>query len=211
MKYKNLPKYNEGMHFVTTKTYQNNTYFLDKTCCDILVEELDFYRKKYGFKIPGYGIMPDHLHLLVWWDVEKDKELTISKIVQGIKSVSAKRIIDYIGVGRSTCSYPPNLNRYIKNPDKKIGIQHTGQKYKIWQPGFYDYSQALFSYAELGIAIHSLPMDGFNGYEEKFVEKLEYIHNNQFQDKRIKDPENYLYSSMMFYEKEKGALKIDIV
>ena len=29
-------------------------------------------------------------------------------------------------------------------------------------------------------------MDGFDGYEEKFVEKLEYIHNNQFQDKRIK-------------------------
>ncbi|MDD2891336.1 MAG: hypothetical protein PHE49_11975 [bacterium] len=133
MKYKNLPKYNEGMHFVTTKTYQNNAYFLDKTCCDILIEELEFlYEALFSY-------------------------VTVSLL---------KSIRDWLS------------------------------------------SSAV---AELGIAIHSLPMDEFNGYEEKFVEKLEYIHNNQFQDKRIKNPENYLYSSMLFYEKEKGALKIDIV
>lgn len=165
MKYKNLPKYNEGMHFVTTKTYQNNTYFLDKTCCDILIEELDFYRKKYDFKIPGYGIMPDHLHLLIWWNIEKDKELTISKIIQGIKGYSAIKIINYIKTtGRlehllqsdeSGCSHLP-----YKHSQSTLHLPHKRElKYKIWQPGFYDYNIL---------------------YEEKFVEKLEYIHNNSF-------------------------------
>ena len=51
-------------------------------------------------------IMPDHLHLLVWWDVEKQPELTISRVMHGIKWHSAKQISEYI-LGRSGATARP--------------------------------------------------------------------------------------------------------
>jgi len=87
-----LSKYNEASyaHFVTTKTFQNKPIFNNSKSCELLLEDIDFYRNKLGFKLIGYVIMPNHLHLIVWWDVEKQKGLTISKIIQSIKSHSAK-------------------------------------------------------------------------------------------------------------------------
>ncbi|MFH1838122.1 MAG: transposase [Candidatus Kuenenbacteria bacterium] len=98
MPFKNFPKFQEGIHFITTKTFKNYSYFKDEKCCLILVEELDFYRKKLGFKILGYTIMPDHLHCLIWWDIEKYPELTINYIIQRIKSHSAKKILEYLNI-----------------------------------------------------------------------------------------------------------------
>ena len=59
-----------------------------------------------------------------------------------------------------------------------------------WQKGFYD----------------------FNIYtHKKFLEKLNYVHNNPYKDNRIKDPENYPYSSLRFLETGEGVLRIDKV
>jgi len=41
----------------------------------ILLEDLDFYREKLGFKILGYVIMSDHFHYLIFWNVEKKEFL----------------------------------------------------------------------------------------------------------------------------------------
>lgn len=206
-KYRNLPKFNEaGVHFITTKTYRNTPCFLDKTCCDILIEELDFYRKQYEFKVSGYVIMPDHLHLLVGWDIDEKKNLTISKIVQGIKSHSARRILEYLGMrvtdSRLSQGTQPTLQwTTLKIPvlgrqgpltlPKEYPHQRiSNPKYKIWQTGFYDFNIL---------------------YEEKLWGKINYIHENPFKDARITNPQTYPYSSKLFYETGKGNLLIDYV
>jgi len=53
-----------------------------------------FMRKLPRFNISG------HAYLLVWWDVEEYGNLTISKIIQSIKSHSAKEIAHYLKTGR---------------------------------------------------------------------------------------------------------------
>lgn len=70
--YKKLPRYNvDSIHFVTTKTYNKKPFFLDYKCCDILLENMDDYRDELLYKIFAYVIMPDHLHVLIWFDVNK--------------------------------------------------------------------------------------------------------------------------------------------
>jgi REP element-mobilizing transposase RayT len=105
-----LPKFDEASyaHFVTTKTFENKPIFKDKKCCEISLKDIDFYRNKLGFKLIGYVIMPNHLHLIVWWDVEKYPKLTISKVMHGIKGLSAQNLSRHLlgsrGVSASTIS-----------------------------------------------------------------------------------------------------------
>ncbi|MBI4721862.1 MAG: hypothetical protein HY769_02510 [Candidatus Stahlbacteria bacterium] len=121
-----------------------------------------------------YVIMPEHLHLLVWWDINENKDLTILKIMHGIKGHSAVRIRDYIkNTGRLKPLLQPDESRGSHLPHK-CGLRH-----KIWQSGFYDFN--------------ILSCDKLN-------EKINYIHNNLFKDKRITSPEDYPYSSKLFYD-----------
>jgi len=199
--FRSLPKFNEQnyIHFITTKTFHKYPYFGDSRCCLILLEELDFYRKHLGFKVLGYVILLDHLHCLIFWDVEEYPELTISKIMQVVKSHSAKEISYYIQTGRrkpslspysrgaSEGSHPPNSYEW-----ENKGKVHTKPKAQIWQPGFYDFN------------IYS---------EKKLIEKLNYIHNNPITAGLCENPENYQWSSYsQIMEIEKNPIfKIDFL
>jgi len=94
-----LPKFNQTSyaHFITTKTNKNYLYFNDDKCCQILSDNIIFYRNKYSFDLLAWVIMPDHLHMIIWWDVDDNPDLTISKIIHGIKNHSAKQILNYMG------------------------------------------------------------------------------------------------------------------
>ncbi len=132
MIYKNLPKFNDNsyVHFITTDTYKNRPYFRDKEFCRILLDELEFYSKKYSFVLIGYVIMPDHLHLLLWWDREEKPELSISKIMNSIKTMTAKRIKRHLF-----------YNRGVKYVGRLTDVgQPTRRPFKLWQPGFYDFN-----------------------------------------------------------------------
>jgi putative transposase len=199
--FRNLPKFNDQscVHYITTKTFENFKYFENEKYCLILLGELDFYRQKLGFKILGYVIMPDHLHCLIWWDVERYPELTISKIMQEIKSHSAKEILYCLKTGRrkpslspyskgaSEGSHPPNDYQWTN-----FGRVHTLPKTKIWQPDFYD----------------------FNIYtEQKFQEKLDYMHDNPRRAGLCENLGDYPWSSYkQFLDLDQNPiLKIDFI
>ncbi len=220
--YKNLPKFNDSnyVHLITAKTHQNELSFKDEKCCLILLEELDFYRKRLGFKVLGYIIMPDHLHCLIFWEVDKNPKLTISKIVQSFKSHCAKEILYYLKTGKRNSSLSPysmsasegsrlpnNANKDLclfnsgswkpSLPDhykwENTGEVHTKSKIKFWQKGFYD----------------------FNIYtEKKLKEKFDYMHiTNPIKAGLCEKPEDYKWSSyrqIMGIEKQ-FALKVDFL
>lgn len=181
-----LSRFNEESygHFVTSKTFRNKRIFNDTKCCDIVAEDIGFYRKKLRFKLLGYCIMPDHLHLIVWWNEEKLPELMISKIIQSVKSHSGRRIVDYLHKeGRrgpltsstSSLGQGTQATRIGEYPRRRM----SDQKYQIWQPSFYD----------------------FNVYSEKKLrEKLDYIHWNPVRATLCKRPEDWQWSSYSFYE-----------
>ena len=93
-----MKKYNDPghSHFVTFKTYQDYPFFKDERCCELFLENLNFYRNKFELKIFGYCLLPDHAHLILYFDLDKYPELTISKIMHDIKGRSAQSISKYI-------------------------------------------------------------------------------------------------------------------
>ncbi|MCK5654258.1 MAG: transposase, partial [Dehalococcoidia bacterium] len=99
--YKKLPKFDDNsyVHFITTNTYKNYPCFQYEELSQILLEELKFYSAKLGFALIGYVIMPDHVHLLLWWDSEEKPELGISNIVGRIKTMTSKRAKRYLFYG----------------------------------------------------------------------------------------------------------------
>ena len=172
-----LRKYhNESyVHFVTTVTFRRQPYFQDSQMCQILAANIRFYQQKFDLEVYGWVIMPDHLHLLVWWDVEKRPELTVSKIVQGIKGASARQMIDLfknkgnprqeqrllsthgVGASRQEQRLSSTHHEGSSEPPLRDGSHRRGLRYQIWQPGFYD----------------------FNIYtQKKLQEKIDYLKTN---------------------------------
>jgi len=184
--HKNLPKFNDDsyVHFTTTATYKNRPYFRNEEFCRILLEELKLYSKKYGFTLIGYVIMPDHLHLLIWWDRWEKLELSISKIMQGVKGVTARRIIDLlVGNGLEQMLQPTPMRReQMPSLTPKSAKSHRRNlRYRLWQRGFYDFN------------IYS---------EEKLLEKLNYVHHNPIRDGLVLSPGDYKWSSYRLYSSE---------
>jgi putative transposase len=179
--YKNLPKFNDSSyaHFVTTRTHENRPYFKNDEFAYILLGELQFYNEKYGFTLMGYVIMPDHVHLLLWWDKQEKPALTVSKIMQGVKAGTAMRIV---GILKSR-----GLEQVLQPTQKNFAVSKSHKRnlrYRLWQPGFYDFN------------VHG---------EEKLLEKLNYMHNNPVKTGLTSSPCDYRWSSYKKYFKEKNG------
>jgi len=131
------------IHFVTFTTYKKYPIFKHEQCCRLFLDNLNFYRDKYNLRIYGYVIMPDHLHLLLDFDMEKFPELTISKVMQQIKGASARQIIDhfkYKGVEQrlyaSQRGWRKNLSYLQPDPRKFLYDQGVEQGLSATQKGW---------------------------------------------------------------------------
>jgi len=132
-----LPKYSEDsyVHFVTSNTRLRIPFFLEEVPCGILIGDIRFYQEKLGFKTLAWVIMPNHFHALFWWDKEENPHLTISTIMQRIKSHSGKEIY-----------------RCLKSLNK---FPHGGTS--VWQEGFYDFN--LYGHEKIEEKIHYIHMN----------------------------------------------------
>ena len=164
-------------YFVTSKVYRNINLFIYEEFCNILIDNLNFYRNKFKVKILGYVIMLDHLHTIIW---PQGKD-SISDIMRDFKKQTAKEIIKIIREGG------------IRNPAKTIGrianptfseiletftVNTQKQTYKLWQSR---------NWIE-------------NIYSVKFLkQKLNYIHLNPVRAKLVKNAADYKYSSYRNY------------
>lgn len=229
MKHGRLPKFNVGIHFVTTNLHRRKPLFLSNDLCLIMVEELDYYRDYYGYKIFAYVIMPDNLHILIWWDVDKKPELRISKIMQSVKSVTAKRIIKYFE--------NKNLNTPGSNEHVLVVTPGKSKKHVLASTRHINstrhFNEGKSKNQVLAVTLepykanpnkkfgiqhtkpkHKIWQKGAYDFniltDEKLEEKINYIHQNPYKDPRIKNPETYPFSSERFYlYGEEGPLKID--
>lgn len=52
-------------YFLTTKTYKNIHIFANQKYSKILLVTIEYYKLVLEYKIYGYCIMPDHVHLLI--------------------------------------------------------------------------------------------------------------------------------------------------
>jgi putative transposase len=129
--------------------------FVELFCYDgyaqIAVHNLDYYRRKFGFRLLAYVIMPHHLHLVV----QPSSKGNISEIMRDFKKHTAREIIERLEKeGRAevldvfcnaAARYHPNENR----------------KYQVWEDRFDDV--ALYSEKVLRAKIdyiHNNPVRG---------------------------------------------------
>ena len=68
-------------HFVTFSCYRRLPHLRDGRLCDLFVKCLERTRSKYRFRVYGYVVMPEHVHLLV-----SEPELEVlAKAIQALK------------------------------------------------------------------------------------------------------------------------------
>ena len=76
-----------GVRFVTFSCYSRLGSLNQRGAKEIVIEELDRARKKHGFLIIGYVLMPEHVHLVLF----PSEEMKLGLVIREIKSRSAKR------------------------------------------------------------------------------------------------------------------------
>jgi putative transposase len=112
-------------HFVTSKTYRNQKIFSEGKVADLLIQTLLEVKEKLNFRLIGFVVMPDHIHLML----VPNKRNTISDVMRHIK-------------GRFSRRYDL-LSRGMNSPDYGISDHRAGNsslpKSKVWQESFYDH------------------------------------------------------------------------
>jgi putative transposase len=76
------------LHFITFSCYQRLPYLGDPAARDQFEQSLETMRRRYGFLVHGYVVMPEHVHLLV----TEPKEALLATAIQALKlSVSVQQ------------------------------------------------------------------------------------------------------------------------
>ncbi|MFL6436969.1 MAG: transposase [Terriglobales bacterium] len=58
--------YGEGdLHFITTSCYRRKPLLGSARACDVFLEVLEQARRRYGFDIIGFVVMPERVHILI--------------------------------------------------------------------------------------------------------------------------------------------------
>ena len=144
-----------------------------------LVEIIDECRTRYGVKVAGYTIMPDHFHILVWAeDVERAK-LFITQVLRRSSAALAAMTDAACGLGDARA--------------------------RMWSDVFHSKAagkSAVRVWKERGRAF---PVDT----REVMLQKLTYIHDNPVRAGLVEHAEDWLFSSAAWFSRKQGLIAID--
>ncbi len=162
------------VYYITTVIYKRLPIFKRPSFIIPLYDSLLFYRYKQNYKIYGYVIMPDHIHLLI----HPHGKATVADIMRDYKEFTSKRIIRQAEVEN---------NMEWVTAFQKAG-QETGRSdNKVWQDSYWDveifstkFLRQKLNYihnnpvrAELVASPQDYPYSSFRNYEldeEWFIE-----------------------------------------
>src|ERR1700682_6298967 len=111
------------LHFVTFSCYRRRPFLGTRHARDRFVRVLDEVRSRHGFKLFGYVVMPEHVHLLL----SEPKQGTPSKVLQVLKQKVSRSLR-----GRGRKSVPGQLSL----PFSRIATDAAA----FWQRRFYDFN-----------------------------------------------------------------------
>ena len=115
----------ESIYYITTVVYNRLPIFTTASYAIAVIDSLNFYRYKHQYKLLGYVIMPDHLHLLIWLPGTS----TISEIMRDLKKFTAVRIIRQAEV--------ENRQEWL-TAFTQAGTKTGRSQNKVWQDSFWD-------------------------------------------------------------------------
>lgn len=116
-----------------TQSTSYKLFFVTTTCNDflpllepqavkeILVKSLLFCNEKYNAAIVAYALMPEHIHLMIYFK----NNSRLSEYMHSFKRFTSREILEYWK------THQPELL-------KKLEYWHRGMGHKIWQDRFHD-------------------------------------------------------------------------
>lgn len=108
-------------HFITTSCYQRRPLLGSAQNRDLFLYVLEQVRRRYHFSVPGYVVMPEHVHLLI----TEPERGNPSVVMQAVKQGFARRLI--------ACRHRAEGTRANSTESKGMEQVH------IWQARFYDF------------------------------------------------------------------------
>ena len=168
------------LHYVTTSTYRRARLFDSERFKQKFIATLAEVRGELGFRIVGYVLMPEHIHLLL----RPSDSANPSQIMQQLEERTAKFILKNL---RQNIQYPwcQRMLARVTLPPSVHGHAH----FRVWQRRFYDMN--IWS-------------------PKKRDEKLTYMHNNPVKRGLVKQPGDWPWSSWRFYFlNDASLLKMD--
>ena len=73
-------------HFVTFTCYRRLPHLADGQACSVVLRALENTRRRYGLRVYGFALMPEHVHLLL----NEPERGTLAFALQSLKSASAR-------------------------------------------------------------------------------------------------------------------------
>lgn len=150
----------------------------------LIIDVLNFYRKKYLTRIKAYVIMPEHLHLIIKSEskenIKKFMHHTLRKISRAIILHTQSLLAD-------------DLQKEATLESLKVFRNHARGKatHRVWKE------------RAMGEPIYS---------DKVMKQKLDYIHRNPVKRGLVKNPEDYFYSSFRnYYLNDHKIIRIDFV
>lgn len=78
-------------HYTTTVCFNRVPVFRSSVACELFIKALSETRERCKFKLIGYVLMPDHVHLIL-----NPLNRDISVLMRRLKSTSARQILDWL-------------------------------------------------------------------------------------------------------------------
>ncbi|HEX9971440.1 MAG TPA: transposase [bacterium] len=78
------------IHYITKVVNRRQPIFaLDPRFAQYVIENLEFYRNKFGFRLYGFVIMPDHIHDII----DTCGKTAIQKIFEDMDKYIARQVL----------------------------------------------------------------------------------------------------------------------
>jgi putative transposase len=78
-----------GFHFITFSCYRRNPLLGGATAYSVFEREFEAVRRRYGFVVAGYVLMPEHVHLLVG----EPLRVSLSVALQVLKQRTSRKLM----------------------------------------------------------------------------------------------------------------------
>jgi len=174
--------YEEGAsYFITTVTYDRYPYFQIPLLSELFINDLLFARDLKQFKLHGYTVMPDHVHLLITPSVKAN----YSEVMRSLKTNYSRDANDIMFDGKTNIQ-----NEGDVAPRRlQIHARHVESFFPVYRRRFID------TYGPN----HNIPLfkwrksfrDHIIRGGKDFSNHLEYIFNNAMKHALVEEPKKW--------------------
>ena len=95
------------LHFITFSCYRRLPLLRSARARSLFVHALDQVRREYGFKLVGYVVMPEHVHLLISEPARGNPSTVLKMLKQRVSQKLRRKARREISAGQQSFQFAP--------------------------------------------------------------------------------------------------------